>query len=61
LNEALRDPRENILVAAGDVLILQETTDEAWTRYWTNAVQLDFFSNFLDRGSLQGNANVVVP
>lgn len=61
LNEALRDPRENILVAAGDILIMQEAVDEAWTRYWTNAVQLNFFSNFLDRGSAQGSASAVLP
>ena len=32
LNEAVRDPRQNILVQDGDVLILQETPDEAITQ-----------------------------
>ena len=35
INQALRDPRERILVQAGDVLILQEKPEEALTRYFT--------------------------
>lgn len=35
LNEALRDPRENIIVQNGDFLILQETPGEALARYFT--------------------------
>lgn len=35
LNEALRDPRENIIVQSGDMLILQETPGEAFARYMT--------------------------
>lgn len=38
LNQALRDPRENILVQAGDTLLLQETPNEAMTRYLTNVL-----------------------
>lgn len=34
LNRALRDPRERILVRAGDVLILQEKPGEALARYF---------------------------
>jgi protein involved in polysaccharide export with SLBB domain len=37
LNRAVRDPRERILVHAGDVLILQETPGEAVSRYFTQA------------------------
>lgn len=36
LNEALRDPRENIIVKTGDILILQETTGESFARYISN-------------------------
>lgn len=35
LNEALRDPRENIIVQSGDMLILQETPGESFARYLT--------------------------
>lgn len=35
LNRAMRDPRERILVRAGDVLILQEKPSEAMARYMT--------------------------
>ena len=36
LNEALRDPRENIIVKTGDVLLLQETPGESFVRYISN-------------------------
>jgi protein involved in polysaccharide export with SLBB domain len=61
LNEAVRDPRENLLVQAGDVLILQETTDEAVTRYFTQVFQINLFTRFLNRADAQGNASLVVP
>jgi hypothetical protein len=35
LNRALRDPRERLLVKAGDELILQEQPEEALSRYMT--------------------------
>jgi protein involved in polysaccharide export with SLBB domain len=61
LNEAVRDPRENILVQNGDVLILQETPDEAITRYFTQVFQLNLFTRFLNRADAQGSASVVLP
>ncbi|HEY3391619.1 MAG TPA: polysaccharide biosynthesis/export family protein [Lacipirellulaceae bacterium] len=61
LNEAVRDPRENLLVQAGDVLILQETPDEAVTRYFTQVFQINLFTRFLNRTDAQGSASVVVP
>ena len=61
LNEAVRDPRENILVQAGDVLILQETPDEAIARYFSQVFQVNFFTRFLNRSDAQGNASLVVP
>jgi hypothetical protein len=38
LNRAMRDPRENILVLPGDVLILQEQPSEALARYFTQTL-----------------------
>lgn len=61
LNEALRDPRQNILVMAEDVLIMQEQQDEALSRYITNAVQLDFFFRYLDRQDASGSGAILLP
>jgi protein involved in polysaccharide export with SLBB domain len=61
LNEALRDPRENMLVQAGDVLLLQESTDEAIARYITQVFQINLFSRFLNRADAQGSASIIVP
>ena len=61
LNLATRDPRENLLIQAGDVLILQETTDEAVTRYLTQVFQVNFFGRFLNRTNAQGSATIVAP
>jgi hypothetical protein len=61
LNEALRDPRENLLVQAGDVLLLQETPDEAITRYFTQVLQINLVTRFLNRADAQGSAAVVLP
>lgn len=46
LNRALNDPRENIILMTGDMLIVQETVGEALTRYITNTFRLNVFSVF---------------
>ena len=62
LSRALRDPRENILVKADDILLLQETRDEALTRYFFNSVfRMDFFFRTINRNDAQGSATFVVP
>ncbi len=61
LNEAVRDPRENIIVQASDILILQETTGEAITRYITQVFQTNVFMRFLNRGDAQASGSLVVP
>jgi hypothetical protein len=61
LNRALRDPRERIVVQAGDVLILQETTGEAIARYVTNVFSFGVTSNVIQRGSTTGTTTLVVP
>jgi hypothetical protein len=61
LNEAVRDPRENLIVQAGDILILQETPDEAITRYFTQVFQINLFTRFLNRADAQGSASFVLP
>ena len=62
LNDALRDPRSNILVQANDVLILQENRDEALTRYfYTSVFRIDSFFRFINRTDAQASASFVLP
>lgn len=62
LNEALRDPRQNLLVQADDVLLLQENRDEALSRYFfNNVLQVDLFFRFLNRADAQGTASFTGP
>ncbi|MEN1680500.1 MAG: polysaccharide biosynthesis/export family protein [Planctomycetota bacterium] len=62
LNEALRDPRLDILVQAGDILILQENRDEAISRYLNSSVfQGNLFFRWLDRGDATGTGSIVLP
>lgn len=46
LNLALRDPRERLLVQAGDFLILQETPEQGIVRYLTQVMELPFYYIF---------------
>ncbi len=61
LNRALRDPRENILVMDGDVLILQETPQEAFARYMAQQFRFNLISEFINRGSLTGTGTANLP
>jgi hypothetical protein len=40
---------------------LQETPDEAVTRYFTQVFQINLFTRFLNRNDAQGSASIVVP
>ena len=61
INEAMRDPRQNLLVQAEDVLILQEAPNEAFTRYMTQVLQFNFFGRFINRADAQGSVTAVAP
>ncbi len=61
LNRALRDPRERIIIQAGDLLILQETTGEAFSRYFTNVFSFGLISRVIDRADTTGTTSLVVP
>lgn len=61
LDQAVRDPRENLLVQADDVLILQELPDQAITRYFTQVMQFNFFARFINRQDAQASGSLVVP
>jgi len=60
LNLALNDPRENIILQAGDVLILQETPGEAITRWTIGALRINILNQFLksprSSGTISGTA-----
>lgn len=49
LDRALRDPRERILVQAGDVLVLQETSGQALARYFTQQFNITGVFRLLNR------------
>jgi protein involved in polysaccharide export with SLBB domain len=56
LNRALRDDRENIILAAGDVVNMVEAPGEAATRYWTTQLRYNIIWNFLNQTNLFGSA-----
>ncbi len=56
LNRAASDPRENLIIQDGDVLVLQETPQEAFARYTTQVFNFNFFGE-LFRG--ESGAGVV--
>jgi len=61
LNEAMRDPRENILIQADDVLLLQEAPNESITRYMTQVFQFNFAGRVINRGDAQATGSAVFP
>ncbi|MBX3424051.1 MAG: polysaccharide biosynthesis/export family protein [Pirellulales bacterium] len=61
IDEALRDPRQDLLVQAEDVLILQETPDQAITRYMTQVFQFNFFGRLINRSDAQGSVSASAP
>jgi translation initiation factor IF-1 len=52
LDKALRDPRENIRVLAGDFIILQERPGDAVVRYITQTLRLNTTVETVRQGSL---------
>jgi protein involved in polysaccharide export with SLBB domain len=61
LNRALRDPRENLLVRAGDVIVLQETPAEAVSRYMATVFNFGIFTEVFRSGSAAGQATANLP
>jgi hypothetical protein len=62
LGRALRDPRERILVQAGDVLILQETPGEAFTRYFSQTfLNFDIFWQVIRSKTAIGAVDIAAP
>ena len=61
LHRALRDPRDSLLVQAGDILILQETKGQAMVRYLTNVLDLSFVTELFSTTSSVGTAAATLP
>jgi protein involved in polysaccharide export with SLBB domain len=61
LNKAMRDPRQRILIQAGDFIILQETLDEAIARYFTEQFQLNLLGTIIRQNDLLGTTTLRAP
>ena len=61
LNLALRDPRERISVRAGDILILQEKSEEAIARYFSAVFRLNLLGTIIKEADLLGTTSLAVP
>jgi hypothetical protein len=62
LNRALRDPRERLLVQAGDMLILQETPAEGFARYVNQSFfRFTFISRVISGEKTNGTINIITP
>lgn len=61
LNRALKEPRENILVQAEDILLLQETPGQAFARYTTHVFGFSLFSDIISRADTTGTVRLLVP
>lgn len=58
LNRALRDRRENILIKANDVVILQFTPAESLARYFTSVFSYNFFGTIIRQQDLTATTNL---
>ncbi len=61
LNRAFRDPRENVRILPGDIIILQESMLETVTRYVTNVWRFDFLGTIVRQKDLIGTSTLNVP
>jgi protein involved in polysaccharide export with SLBB domain len=61
LNHALNDPDENLLVQAGDVIILQETVGEALTRYLTTILRFEALGTLIRQRDFTATTTLNAP
>ena len=61
LNEAIRDPRQRILVQPGDLLVLQQTPGEAVARYLIGIFNFGANWQVWSRRDASGAASVSLP
>lgn len=58
---AMRDPRESLIICPGDVIILQESREQAVARYFTNVFNFSAISRVINTSTTQGTTAVSVP
>jgi protein involved in polysaccharide export with SLBB domain len=61
LNLAFKDPRERIRIQPGDIIVLQETSEEAVTRYFTNFLRFNVFANLIHGENVGGGVTATGP
>jgi protein involved in polysaccharide export with SLBB domain len=61
LNRALRDPRQRVLIQAGDVIILQESVNEAIIRYVTSVLHFNALGTFSHHRDFISTGSLSVP
>ncbi|MCA9234811.1 MAG: polysaccharide biosynthesis/export family protein [Planctomycetales bacterium] len=61
IDAALRDPRQDLLVQAEDVLILQETPDQGITRYMTQIFNFNIFGRAANHTDAQVTGTITGP
>jgi penicillin-binding protein 2 len=61
LNRALRDPRERIIVRPSDVLVLQESPDEAIARYFSQTLNFQFVSRIFETSTTSADVLLSAP
>jgi len=57
----MRDPRERINVHPSDVLILHETPDQAFARYFSQVFNFSIFSRVIQTSTTTGNVFLSTP
>jgi protein involved in polysaccharide export with SLBB domain len=61
LNRALRDPRERVLIQAGDTIVLQEAINESIIRYVTSILHSSALGAFATHRDFTATGSVSVP
>ncbi|MEW4529528.1 polysaccharide biosynthesis/export family protein [Maioricimonas sp. JC845] len=61
LNKAIKDPRERIVIQPNDVVLMQQTPEEAIARYATNIFNFQIFGRWLNRGDATGTMDLMLP
>lgn len=61
LNDAFRDHREDLILMPDDMLVLQETPRESFTRYVTDIFSFGIIGQIFERGDAIGAAELVLP
>jgi hypothetical protein len=61
LNKALNDPKEDIIIQGGDMIIYQETLGESFTRYMTDIFRINIIGTFIRQRDATGTATFIAP